>query len=167
MFYKRPLIIFSGLFLFLLDQFLKRKVLGVWEEPRLFLNNWLGWQQFKNSGVAFGLPVPINVAIIFSVLILVVLIYYFLRAARAGRLVLALGFWLIIIGAVSNLIDRAVFGATIDYIRILTGVFNIADGCILIGGLLLIFGEQHWETVIDFTKVRRDGARIDEIIKRL
>lgn len=40
-------------------------------------------------------------------------------------------------GAVSNLMDRVASGATVDYIRILTGVFNLADFYIVIGALLL------------------------------
>lgn len=130
----------SGLFLFFVDQYFKRQVLSGWDKPRLFFNNYLGWEQFKNYGIAFGLPVPISIAIVISILILVILIYYFLRVARAGLLVLALGFWLIIIGAASNLIDRVVYGVTIDYVRILTGVFNLADGCILAGVVILFIG---------------------------
>ena len=40
---------------------------------------------------------------------------------------------LIISGALSNFIDRILFGATIDYIRIFTGVINLADVMIVVG----------------------------------
>lgn len=41
-------------------------------------------------------------------------------------------------GAISNLIDRIVYSATIDYIRILGSVINMADILIILGVLLLI-----------------------------
>jgi lipoprotein signal peptidase len=44
----------------------------------------------------------------------------------------------IIAGAVSNVIDRFIYGFTIDYIRIFTSILNCADILIIIGALLLM-----------------------------
>ena len=54
----------------------------------------------------------------------------------AGAYVLIIG------GAVSNYIDRVLFGFTIDYIRLFTGVINIGDIMIIIGAILLILYEK-------------------------
>ena len=54
--------------------------------------------------------------------------------ARNTRL---LSLILIISGALSNFIDRILIGATIDYIRIFTGVINLADVMIVVGASLL------------------------------
>ena len=48
---------------------------------------------------------------------------------------------LILGGALSNFIDRLLFGITIDYFRILTSVFNVADIMIVVGAGLLIVEE--------------------------
>lgn len=53
--------------------------------------------------------------------------------------ILPFAFYLIIAGAISNYIDRVFFAVTIDYLRVLTSVINLADVMIVGGVILLIW----------------------------
>jgi len=43
------------------------------------LNKFFGWQPFLNNGVAFGLPVPMVIITVMSVLIIILFIYLLVR----------------------------------------------------------------------------------------
>lgn len=123
----------SGFFV-LLDQLLKfysrSEPLFTW----YLLKPWLGWEHFENTGIAFGLPLP-NAAILFiTPPILLALLLAFMRSREPQT---ALGLSFIIGGAVSNYIDRVLWGATIDYFRIVTGIVNAADMMIAAGFVIL------------------------------
>ena len=44
----------------------------------------------------------------------------------------------VLAGALSNLIDRIVYGHTVDYVLIFTGVINLAD-VMIVGGFVVYF----------------------------
>jgi lipoprotein signal peptidase len=46
---------------------------------------------------------------------------------------------LILAGAVSNVGERTIFGFVRDWVYIYTGVFNLADGYIILGIIILFF----------------------------
>lgn len=126
----------GGLFLLLADRIFKWLALDAWSAANMPLS-WLGWKPFLNAGIGFGIPLPNAVIIIFSAIILAAVIY--LWAARAGELTRN-GFWecggdlmLVFFGAGSNLYDRVVYGAAVDYWQILTSVINLADVMIVAG----------------------------------
>jgi signal peptidase II len=63
---------------------------------------------------------------------------------RAGNRVLALGLGLIVGGAIGNAIDRALYGAVLDFAHFFWGrfswyVFNIADAAIVVGVAVLLY----------------------------
>lgn len=133
------LISISGLFL-LLDQFLK------YFARTYFINfylwkPYLGWEYFENSGIAFGLPFPNALLIIFTPLIILGL-FVLISKQKKRTNIFILGVLLIIFGAVSNLIDRIIFASTIDYIRILTSIINLADVMIVAGAVMLVVGSK-------------------------
>lgn len=97
---------------------------------------WLGWEYLRNTGIAFSLPIPQSIVIFFTPLIILALCLSILKERRDKLYSLAL--ILITSGAVSNFIDRVLWAATIDYIRIFTGVINLAD-MMIAGGLILLF----------------------------
>lgn len=133
----------------LLDQVTKWWVLEVVELDRIgqlrlapFLNLTMVW----NRGVTFGLlgsdlwwkPLALGaVAIVIAALLLRWL-------ARAENWRIAWGLGLVLGGAVGNVIDRARFGAVVDFVHLHAGgyswyVFNVADSAIVCGvGLLLL-----------------------------
>lgn len=53
-----------------------------------------------------------------------------------------LGWLLILAGAVSNVGERIVLGYVRDWIYIASGVFNLADGYIMVGIAILLFFNQ-------------------------
>ena len=91
-----------------------------------------------NTGAAFGLLAgyPWLVTLL-SIVIIVLLAGVFVR--EKGSSLFTASFGLIIGGALSNLIDRLVFGAVLDFIAFsFWPSFNIADSCICVGAGLLI-----------------------------
>jgi signal peptidase II len=93
----------------------------------------------RNTGVAFGALA--GGGVIVGVLItgaLVLLLAYFATHARTRMLWLPTG--LLLGGALGNLVDRAREGAVIDFIDpIVWPAFNLADSCIVIGVLALLY----------------------------
>jgi signal peptidase II len=105
-----------------------------WLEPYARLVHW------QNTGAAFGLFQGMN--LVFSILAIIVsiaILYYFPRVPRSEwliRLALALQLG----GALGNLVDRLTQGTVTDFISVGTfAVFNVADACISVGTVLLIF----------------------------
>jgi len=97
----------------------------------------LGWEYWGNSGIAFSIPFPNWLIIILTPIILFGLFYFVTRKKR--QIIFYLGIFLIFAGAISNFIDRVLFGFTIDYICIFTGVINLADVMIVVGaGIVLL-----------------------------
>ena len=138
-------IVISGLFL-IIDQILKYLARTNPDLTYYLWKPWLGWEYFANPGIAFSIPFPNLLLIIFTPLIILGL-FVILNKQKSPSLYFTLGILLIIAGAVSNLIDRILFAHTIDYLRVITGVINLADVIIVVGAGLLL-----WE---EFTKKRK------------
>ncbi len=100
-----------------------------------------------NPGVAFGLPVPWKTPLlIFGWTAAVVLAVYLFRSASEGNLYR----WpalLFFAGAVGNSIDRQIFGEVTDFVDVdfpdfimeRWPVFNVADSCVTVGVVVLLF----------------------------
>ena len=133
---NRLLIYILGGFLFSLDQALK--YLARINPTNIFVwKKILGWEYYENIGAAFNLPLPNSLVILLTPIIIFGMIVFFLKK-KNNNFINDPGTILIILGAVSNYIDRILFGITIDYIRILTSVINLADVMIVAGVILLI-----------------------------
>lgn len=87
----------------------------------------------KNQGVAFGLLLN-NWIFYFSISILTIILFYLLADNLKKKnyyLIACLSF--IIIGGLSNLLDRFRFGAVIDFINVpFWSIFNLSDCYIII-----------------------------------
>lgn len=94
----------------------------------------------KNFYIAFSLPIYgawLSAAIL---LIILLLIFYLVRAWREGELAPGISLLTIILGASSNLYDRFKFGYVIDYLDLkYFTVFNLADAMIVMGMIFLLF----------------------------
>jgi signal peptidase II len=99
---------------------------------------WLGWELFLNKGIAFSLPFPNWLMILLTPILLLLLIAWTREKPR--NKIFYFGVALIVSGAISNFIDRVLWGATIDYLRVLTGVINLADCGIVVGVIGLLSG---------------------------
>ncbi len=108
------------------------------------LGDFLGLTLSQNPGIAFGwrFPPVIQTLLIFAALVVVCVLA--VRTVRErthdpirtqGRLRLAaIGYGLIIGGALGNIVDRLPRGLVTDFIQVGSfPVFNVADSCITVG----------------------------------
>lgn len=99
-----------------------------------------------NEGVAFGIKIPQILLIVFLVLFLLSGLTFLFIKRKSNFLankMIRFGLMLLLLGAVSNIIDRFKWGCVIDFIDI--GIlnfplFNLADILITIGAGLIIWG---------------------------
>jgi signal peptidase II len=131
-----------------LDQASKYWILSVLKLPEYATVEVLWPLQFTriwNEGVSFGLFQAENALVrwgfvVFSVAVAMLLAFW---ARNQTRLLPAMGLALVIGGAVGNAIDRARFGAVVDFIDVqrlgfFPWIFNVADAGITIGVILLL-----------------------------
>ncbi|MBI4427318.1 MAG: signal peptidase II [Candidatus Magasanikbacteria bacterium] len=132
----------GGIFL-LVDQLLKFFARSNQDFEYHIIGKWLGWEYMANPGIAFSLPFPNWLLVLITPLIIFGLVVWLIKlfADKAADCYLLIANCLIISGALSNFIDRVLFSATIDYLRILTGVINLADVMIVVGATTIVFGE--------------------------
>jgi len=113
------------------------------------VSGWLAMTLVLNPGLAFGLlgSIPRGwrwVVALLSLVALVILARIALRVLPTGGWPDHLAIGLVFGGAVGNLIDRARFGAVVDFVDVHWGnyhwpAFNVADSAITIGvGLLAL-----------------------------
>lgn len=94
---------------------------------------------FENHNFAFSLAVPVVLMYgIYSLAIFTMLIYLY-RNYHQLLIFEQIAWVLILAGAVSNVGERTIFGFVRDWVYIYTGVFNLADGYIILGILILFF----------------------------
>jgi signal peptidase II len=123
---------------------LRRLELGI---PQPVIDGFFSLTLVMNPGLAFGMlgrtPPAWRWAIAaLSVVALVALLSFARRMAPAGGVLSALALGLILGGAVGNLIDRARFGAVVDFLDFFWRdyhwpAFNVADSGITVGVTLL------------------------------
>jgi len=145
---RLPLIAYAtALAVIVADQISKYWVLGVYDLPARGTVEILpvfSLSMVWNRGVSFGLlagqaDVARWMLVVFSALVAAALVWW---ARKADRLITAVALGLIIGGAVGNAIDRARFGAVVDFLDFsglgFPWVFNVADSGITVGVILLL-----------------------------
>lgn len=140
---RNTLIVLGGSF-FCIDQLLKIIANNYQPYSRYLVENIIGWEYFRNSGIAFGIPMA-NVLIIITTLII---LFCLIRFVKIKTFRAQLGMTFLLAGALSNLLDRVIFAYVIDYLRFITSMFNLADIYILAGIILLYFGHTPKKDVI-------------------
>jgi len=129
---------FISLSLIILDRFSKWFILNC---PDFYRGDFIELKLFKNPNLYFILwDSDLFYFLIGAVLLL--LLFLFFRSWQKKDFLLMSGFSLIILGGLSNLFDRIIFGFVIDWIKIFIlpiSIFNIADLMIIGGTLCLIF----------------------------
>jgi len=132
---SQSIFILSGLTFFIVDRILKY----------LFFNNILAdsflLTYVSNAGIAFGLIIPKIFLVLFYIIIFTIIIFlvnWLLQAQQQKKHLDFFSLWLIILGALSNIIDRIKFGFVVDYINLhIWPVFNLAD-TMIVGGVIFI-----------------------------
>lgn len=100
---------------------------------------FLDFQLVPNHGVAFGILFNQSIILFLTIIILVVLVSLLIDFLKQLNWFSVFSCGLIMVGAISNLIDRLHYGFVVDYIDVTWfTVFNIADIMITIGVTLLI-----------------------------
>jgi signal peptidase II len=110
----------------------------------MVIKGFINLSYTENSGIAFGMLNDSNVKwvlVLISVLAMVMVIFYLMRAPMANRLLLT-SLSLLAGGISGNLIDRIRIGRVIDFIEVYYKafhwpIFNLADAAISIGAVLL------------------------------
>ncbi|PIR66694.1 MAG: hypothetical protein COU51_02545 [Parcubacteria group bacterium CG10_big_fil_rev_8_21_14_0_10_36_14] len=100
-----------------------------------FEGGFIKFGLFTNYAGAFSLPI-VGIAYNFiGIALVVIFVFFFFKEFKIKSYSLELiAYSLIILGGISNLFDRIVFGYVIDYINIIDkSFFNLADGMILAG----------------------------------
>lgn len=128
---------------FIGDRILKNIALNQGQSDSLnLIGSWLKFRLVWNPNIAFSLPVSgILLNIVISLLVtclLSLIIYLIFKKSNQKRLILLLT--IILFGAISNLLDRYLYGAVIDYFDLqYFTIFNLADTMISVGTILVLF----------------------------
>ena len=131
-----------------LDQISKQIVVGlVFESPRVIeVTSFFNIVPVRNTGISFGLfgndtELGRWVLVAVAVVIMIALLVWLLRA---GSTYITIALVFVIGGAASNVIDRALSGAVIDFLDFHAGglhwpAFNFADTLIVFGTAMLLY----------------------------
>ena len=135
-------------------------VLGLDQASKLAVLHWLDLERTQplmispvfdlilvwNRGISYGLfqqDNPTGQAILLGATVLAILgLLVWMTRVKSLRLGLALGF--LTGGAIGNAIDRAAYGAVVDFLHLHWGawswyVFNLADAAIVVGVAILMY----------------------------
>ena len=139
------LLIFS-IFLLIFDQVSKAMIVSQFDlYESISIAPFFNLTFVVNYGFAFGfLNSPSLNQIIVSVIILSIIIYFLYLLIKTQDRVFKICLVLILSGALGNFLDRIFRGYVVDFIDIYVfnyhwPAFNIADSCISVGFVILIF----------------------------
>jgi signal peptidase II len=128
---------------FIVDRYLKILAVNmVATAPIKLIGNIFSFHFTVNYYIAFSIPLSGWIISALIVLIIAILIYYIFyltvnKKARRGEILLLT---IIILGAISNVLDRFSYGYVVDYLELkYFTVFNLADIMISGGAIILIF----------------------------
>lgn len=135
---RQSIVFAGGFFLFLNDRLLKFLSENIFTNQKIFLKIF-GWHPYRNTGIAFNLPLPNWLSVSLTIPILLIIIFLLAKFYKnQNSLYLFVGLNAIFWGALSNLIDRLFFQSTIDYWLLGTGLINLADLLIISGFVIIL-----------------------------
>jgi signal peptidase II len=107
--------------------------------PKIIIPKVLTFTYITNTGAGFGILQGMNALLIIVSIAIIALLLYYYHTNKDEEQIPRIFFALIVGGALSNLIDRVLFGAVTDFIAFsFWPAFNIADSAITIGVATLI-----------------------------
>ena len=135
--------------LVIFDQLTKQIVVSLFTlGESMAINSFVSWTYIQNTGAAFsflsgggGILKAFLLAVSLFVSAMLMVWIHKTQAIRRQRL---FGQFILLSGALGNLLDRAQYGYVIDFIDVhyqnyYWPVFNVADSLIFIGVILLLF----------------------------
>lgn len=133
---------------FALDRVCKWLAVTQWSQEQVSILPGLDAVLFLNPGIAFSIPLTGPIAIALTAIIVAIVVLECVIAIRKRDAFAFLALMAVIFGALSNGIDRVLYGGVVDYLRIgLMPVFNIADLLVLAGMLALLFRRRRPRSV--------------------
>ena len=138
---KNIVIFFTALLIVLLDQSTKFLVKHHHQlnQSIPIIKNVLHFTYITNTGSAFGLFKGFNIFFVMFSMIVVIVIFYYLKDIKENEKLLQFAVGLLLGGTIGNLIDRIAYGYVIDFIDFrIWPVFNAADSAVTAGVVLLI-----------------------------
>jgi signal peptidase II len=119
---------------------------------RSYFADTLRLEYAENTGAFLGmgshLPDWVRISLLtFGVgLALIAVAFFALKHRWEGFLLM--GASLIVAGGASNLVDRLARGSVVDFLNVglgplRTGIFNVADVAIMLGGICIVIGGRH------------------------
>lgn len=152
-YHKVVFIVIISLILFIIENVIKYSLINKIPDKGFYFFDLIQIGFFPNENIAFGLPLPQALTIILVIIILIFLSFLWWISLAKKETWKLLANSLIILGALSNLLDRLIFGYVIDYLNVLIWpVFNLADTMIVIGVLIYVFSEFKKKKPIRLTK---------------
>lgn len=138
-------IVYLSVILLLVDQISKLLVVKLIDinSPVQIIKNLFYLTYTHNTGAAFSILTGQRILLILIAIIILIILFNYLRKNKVEKRVDKLAFSLIIGGSLGNLVDRIVRGYVVDFIDVkIFGynfpIFNIADTFIVIGVFLLL-----------------------------
>ncbi len=128
---------------FIADRYLKILALQNFsEKSHNLIGDFLAFTFTPNYYIAFSLPLSgLFLNILLIIIITGLMLWLFKVIKKPENNYLIFGLFLILLGALSNLLDRLAYGYVIDYFYLqYFSVFNLADIGISIGALLALIG---------------------------
>ena len=107
-------------------------------EP-LKITSFLKLELIHNANIAFGIPFPLLITILLSIVAIVLFIYVFIKETPKKSKIALVTFSLLLGGAFGNLSERVFFGSVTDFITLgPIPNFNLADTALTFGMIILI-----------------------------
>ncbi len=131
--------------LFLIDRLSKYLVLNKLPTSGVYFFSSTGFKIYKNTGISFGVKInPILIQIL-TIIIIFFLIYAIIKKCSPKNKWQYFFLSLILIGAISNLIDRFQYKYEIDFISLgkYFPIFNLSDLYISLGALIYVIIDYH------------------------
>jgi len=137
------------IFLIFIDYLSKKLIKNNFDHNFYMINEYISIQILYNKGIAFSLfnstSIVVNTILILIISIIILfLLYIFIKDfSRLSRAEL-LGYMFLIGGATGNFLDRLINGSVLDFLIVnynqiyFPAVFNVADIFISFGALLII-----------------------------
>ncbi|HEU0051109.1 MAG TPA: signal peptidase II [Patescibacteria group bacterium] len=125
--------------------------------------------QFRNFGLLANIPAPQPLIIGTTILVLILIGFFFARALREQRRYAPLVLAVLFAGALGNLIDRVWFGYVRDWLLLFGhSAVNLADAAVAVGGIGFLWEELTRETKESIKKAGailiREGEAGPEIL---
>lgn len=145
----RASLLLFAVFLALIDRILKIFALVVWSHQEVVI--WPNIAKFSfqlNPNLSFSLPLGNSAAMVIIAIIILILAIFTIKSLKSADYQLAAPLTIILVCAISNWVDRAIYGGVIDYfyLKFFT-IFNLADSAItlsIIYLLLILLKRNKW-----------------------